>query len=109
MARLVVTDLGNGRILVDWSSYGSDASDVTCEDCGKAFWKQPADFLRYDRWRDAWVTKAEENDTVLPDHGVCGDCQEIANRWNDENRYGGPNHWQVEQRIMEDERWVWAS
>lgn len=109
MARLTVTVLENGRKEISWSTYGSDATDVTCTDCGKDFWKQPADFLRYNSYRDAWVTKAEEDGTVLPNHGVCGACQEVANAWHDENRYGGPNHAQIEQRIMEDERWVWAN
>jgi uncharacterized protein with PIN domain len=109
MARLTMTDLGKGRVTVEWSFFGSDANDVTCEECGRAFWKQPADFLRYDRWRDAWVTKSEEDGSVMPDHGVCKECQDTLKFLHDEERYGGPNHDLIEQRIMEDERWVWAA
>jgi hypothetical protein len=109
MARLTVTELANGRKAISWTIQGTDENDVTCTECGKDFWKQPADFLRYDRYRDAWVTKAGEDGAVLPQHGICKPCQDKANAMHDEDRYGGPNHWQVEQRLMEDERWVWAS
>jgi hypothetical protein len=56
-----------------------DQPGMTCTDCGKVFDGQPADFLRYNRWADAWVTLAEEDGTVLPDYGVCKDCQDAAN------------------------------
>jgi hypothetical protein len=86
-----------------------DQPGMTCTDCGKVFDGQPADFLRYNRWADAWVTLAEEDGTVLPDYGVCKDCQDAANDAHALARYGGPNHWQIEQRLMEDERsGAWA-
>jgi hypothetical protein len=84
-----------------------DTPGVTCTDCGKVFDDQPADFLRYDRWSERWVTRAEEDGTALPDHGCCKPCQDVANAFHAENRYGGPNHAQVEQRLIEDETWTW--
>jgi hypothetical protein len=107
VAQIFTTALADGRTVVEWTSFEADDSVIECTDCGTRYWEQPADFLRYDRFRDAWVTKAEEDGTVLPDHGVCGPCQDVANAWHDENRYGGPNHAQIELRIMEDEAWVW--
>lgn len=108
MARLTVTDLGNGRKAISWSSYGSDLPTIAClGDCGKEWAVQPADFIRYDRWRDAWVTKDEERDggTDLPEHGYCKPCQDEANATA--TYYGGPDTDLLEMRTMEDERWVW--
>lgn len=109
MAQVYVTRTDDGRTLVEWTWFEADDAHVECTDCGTRFWYQPVDFLRYDRWRDRWVTKAEERDVALPNHGICKPCQDAANEAYDDVRYGGPNHWQVEQRIMEDERWVWES
>jgi hypothetical protein len=107
MAQLFVTALARGLKIVEWTAFEADGAVIECTDCGRRFWDQPADFLRYNRWADRWVTKTEEDGTALPDHGVCKPCQDVANASHDESRYGGPNHWQVEQRIIEDEMYVW--
>ena len=82
-----------------------EQTPVTCMECGTVFASQPADFLRYNRWSDQWLTLAEEDGTVLPPEGYCKPCQiEVeANR----PVYGGRDSWMIEQRTMEDERFVW--
>ena len=78
---------------------------VDCTECEQTFAIQPADFIRYDRWRDRWVTASEEDGTVLPLHGVCGPCQRAIEASRDV--YGGRGHERVEQRTIEDEQYVW--
>lgn len=83
----------------------ADIRDLICLGCERAFAVQPTDFLRYDRWSDRWLTAAEEDGTVLPDDGYCKPCQDETEA--SRPVYGGRDTDLIEQRTIEDERFVW--